>query len=208
LLADDFFTGGIRREGAVALFEQKLPSELALLRRIGERVRSEPGPHAGGLFWVSRAIGFSRSRGIKLDVAIAPIHADLLRLIDRQGLWPRVALAKRALTETVEHDGKGQVALWDFARFDRYSTEPVPAAGVTVPMKWFWEPNHFRRALGEKMLQTIYHGGTDFGVRLTGENLPATLARDDEARRRDAVDAPEENARLEQQLRQVLPKSS
>lgn len=208
LLADDFFMRSIRREGAAALYEQKLPTELATLDRINERLHSDRRTGAAGLAWVSRVIAFSRSRGIALDIAIAPVHADLLRLIDRKGLWPRVPLVKRLLTETVERDGRGEVALWDFVRFDHYSTEPLPPPGVTIPMTWFWEPNHFRRALGEKMLQTIYRGSRDFGFRLTSDTLAATLARDEEARRRDILDARGENARLTRQLGALAPRGS
>lgn len=207
LLADDFFTRGIAREGAAALFDQKLPTEIVALDHIAERVRRNPAGGTASLSWIREFIALSRAHGITLDIAIAPVHADLLRLIDRKGLSPRIAIAKRALTETVEREGQGRVALWDFLRFDRYSTEAQRAPGDTRPLAWFWEPNHFRRPLGEKMLQTIYHGGTDFGLRLTGATLDETLARDEEARRRDAADAREENARLDRQLAALTPRA-
>jgi hypothetical protein len=44
--------------------------------------------------------------------------------------------------------------------------------------RWFWEPNHFKRTLGEKILATVYHGASDFGVLLTPDTIEARLTAD------------------------------
>ena len=208
LMSDEYFLYYIRQQGPAALFEQKLHTEVAAVDTIAQRVRADPRGNPANLVWISRIIALSRQHGIALDIAIAPVHADLLRLIDRKGLWPRLALAKRALTETVRRDGDGKVALWDFSGFDRYSTEAVPPHGaLTPPMAWFWEPNHFRRALGEKMLATIYRGGGEFGTRLTNGNMAAVVARDEDARQKDRIEAAAENARLTRQVQELAAES-
>jgi len=199
LLADDFFTRSTDREGFAALFRQKLPTEVATLDRIGRQTRQSPAARIAGIYWTRRIIALARDHDIVIDIAIAPVHADLLRLIDRARLWPRLAQGKRALAEAVEREGKGRVALWDFARFDRYSTEPLPAGSAT-PMQWFWEPNHFRRSLGERILQVVYGHGSGYGELLKVADVDRSLARDDGARRRDRIVNSAENQRLSAQL--------
>ena len=45
-------------------------------------------------------------------------------------------------------------------------------------MLWYWEPSHFKQALGEKILATIYQGGNEFGVRLTPDMIESNLERE------------------------------
>src|SRR5439155_3962184 len=126
-----------------------------------------------------------RQNGIALDLALVPRHADYLEALDQSGLWPRYEQVIGALTRLVAADGDDAVRLWDFSGYDTYATEPVPAptdrSGAT---RWFWEPSHFKRVLGEKILAAIYRGNTGYGVRLS----PATLAEHLQATRQAKLD--------------------
>ena len=65
-----------------------------------------------------------------------------------------------------------------------YVGETVPPAGdTTTRMKWYLEASHFTPALGEEVLNRLLasgaeqYGPSDFGVRLTTNNLAAHLSR-------------------------------
>jgi hypothetical protein len=75
------------------------------------------------------------------------------------------------------------VRLWDFSGFDAVSTEPVPTlVKRKVDMLWFWEPAHFKRAVGERILAAIYDGVAGYGAQLTPGIISAHLAAETAAR--------------------------
>ena len=54
-----------------------------------------------------------------------------------------------------------------------FTEESVPAAGVrSGPLRWFWEPSHYRSELGDLMLDTMLAGTCDADA-LIGEDLLA-----------------------------------
>ena len=182
------FQRSVDAGGAAVMFDQKRAFMLYKIALTNERLASVSDRKKVDATAISQIVALGRKRHIQIDIAISPVHAEELRAIVLGGLWPRYEAAKRALTDVVAADGGGQVALWDFMGFDPISTEPVPPSDNRVDRtKWFWEPNHFRPALGEKMLATIYHGGAEFGRRLTPDMIDddlaqeATSQRDDEA---------------------------
>jgi hypothetical protein len=174
--------------GAAAMFDQKRAFMMYKIALTNQRLASARDPAWVDTASISQIAALCRERHIALDIAIAPVHAEELRAIVLGGLWPRYEAAKRVLTATVAAEGDGQVGLWDFMGFDPVSTEAVPPSGDRAGRtEWFWEPNHFRAALGEKMLATIYHGGTEFGRRLTPQTIDAALAQEATAQARDAA---------------------
>jgi hypothetical protein len=78
----------------------------------------------------------------------------------------------------VAKDGGGAVPLWDFSDYSEWTTEPVPASGDRkTPTRWYWEPTHFKKALGALMVRRMFdHDPTPFGVLLTPDNVAARNA--------------------------------
>jgi hypothetical protein len=80
--------------------------------------------------------------------------------------------------------GREPLPLWDFSAPSTITREAIPAVDDLTPMRWYWELSHYRKETGDLMLDRIF-GHTDpnrqvphdFGVRLTGENIDAQLAR-------------------------------
>jgi hypothetical protein len=93
------------------------------------------------------------------------------------GLWAALEQWKRSLRNTalgLELRRTQQAfELWDFADYSSLTTEAVPAAGnVQVRMQWYWESSHYRKPLGDQVLNRIFavpHAAvpTDFGVLLS-----------------------------------------
>lgn len=199
---DGFFRGPTAAEGPGTVFGQKMGTNAERVAQIARALRAHPGAGIAQLDTVRDLIEICRERGIALDLAFAPVHADLLRLIELDGLWARYLAARAAVTATVAEAGGGQVPLWDFVGFDRYTTEPVPPAGQHAPaLRWFWEPNHFRPAYGELILAAMYRGQSGVGERLTPGNVAASNVAQSAARDEDRQAQPAEWARAEQALR-------
>jgi hypothetical protein len=165
------FIDAARDDGMYDLFAQK---DAAEAKRAGKVVRIMAGWHGTlpDMDEVAAMIAFARSHDVKLTLVIAPHHVDALELYWRAGLWPRVEQLKRELTTLVAAQG-GAVTLWDFLDYSSFNTESVPAAGDRrSPTSWFWEPTHFKKQLGEVMIQRMFGSNAPlFGTKLTPDNL-------------------------------------
>ena len=146
----------------------------------------------------------ARQKHIALDIVIAPVHSQYLEVVVAKQLWPRYQAAKAALTQAVAEAEDPSIKLWDFVGFDQFSTEPVPPHGDLVhKMTWFWEPYHFKLALGEKILATVYRHATEFGTQLTIETLSARLDADTRAKDAFYTAHPGEDDRIRAELDKV-----
>jgi hypothetical protein len=106
---------------------------------------------------------------------INPAHASLdgegLRAA---GLWEEMETWKRRVTHMAQEHG---VPLWDFSGYNSVTTEPV-----VTPMHYYWDSSHFTEEVGGWILDRIMGATgtgqipTDFGVRLTDEDVEAYLA--------------------------------
>lgn len=123
-------------------------------------------------------------RGVEIIAATAPVHALAIEAYERRGLWTAWQSWKRELTAAVErrnraHAERAPARLWDFAGFSTYSSEPVPR-DAAASMRWYWEPTHFKKDLGDVLLERVFgdaHADGDFGVPLTSDSVEALLAR-------------------------------
>ena len=141
--------------------------------------------------------GIARSRGDSssewrdlgglLDVAarektdmrliIYPYHAQLMAMMEQTGLWPvfeqwKLRLVREVARVNEAHPG-ARIVLWDFSGYGALQCEPIPAKGDVVHgTRWYWESGHFKAALGERILATVFGaagagaGAEEFGFRL------------------------------------------
>lgn len=62
------------------------------------------------------------------------------------------------------------VLLWDFSGYNQFTTEKLPSNDKEI-MQWYWEPSHYKKELGDIILQTILTGKPeydDFGKVIAG----------------------------------------
>ncbi|MFV0442508.1 MAG: hypothetical protein ACK5Q5_02950 [Planctomycetaceae bacterium] len=116
-----------------------------------------------------------RDRGIELIVVLDPVHALLLEGMRQRGDWPAYLDWKRDVVELATEQG---ATVWDFTGYTRWTTEPL-LESEAANSRWFWEPSHMRRELGDLVLQRIFHdpaADASFGVELTSDRLPEQIA--------------------------------
>jgi len=130
---------------------------------------------------------------VDLRILISPSHARLWEVISAIGLWDIYEEWKRELVrineEVAQKYGVPAFSLWDFSGYNKYTTEELPALGdLNSKMKWYWEDDHYKNALGDLVLDQIFHikpgesgfnknskiqqGLTEyFGIVLTSKNI-------------------------------------
>jgi hypothetical protein len=117
---------------------------------------------------------------VELVIVNNPTHATLQQTLWQLNEWDEYQAWLQQLTQVVEDESHGKVEFWDFNGFHQYTTEPlIIADSFSAPeLKWFWEPSHYRCAVGDLMLDRMdgapYRDPT-FGVELSPEMLDEHL---------------------------------
>ena len=130
----------------------------------------------------SKILNFAKRNKIDLRIFIHPIHASLQEIIKYAGLWTEFEDWKKQLTQitskqTLDHNQK--IQLWDFSGYNKFTTEKkTPLEALEPTMKWYWEAVHYRKELGDRVLDRIYNYKQesrivldDFGVLLSEKNI-------------------------------------
>jgi hypothetical protein len=123
-----------------------------------------------------------------LRLFVTPNQAAVRSLLAALGLGERYEFWLRELVRINEEEatraGREPLPVWDFSDPNTITRERIPLRGDLTPMQWYWEFSHYRKETGDLILDRIfdYHHPAralpaDFGVRLTGENIHAHLAR-------------------------------
>jgi len=133
--------------------------------------------YAATLAALQEIMELSTKHGIQLKLIINPIHARQNYALAAAGLWPLYENWKRDLAAAARRSPE-LVSLWDFSGVSSCTAENLPAnTNAAAVMRWYRESSHFRRVLGNRVLDRVF-GRPDDGVCPgLGQRLePATLA--------------------------------
>lgn len=149
-----------------------------------------------GRFCLSLSPGYSsldelrvlikRARELEIDlrIAISPEHASLVEIIDHSGLWPTWEAWKREIIRLAEQESSTtwSVPVFDFSGYNEITTELVPINTANVAMKNYWDPSHYKRHIGDRMLDVIlrnvtYTSDANFGKQISSNTIEQHLRR-------------------------------
>ncbi len=135
-------------------------------------------------------VRMAHRQGIDLRLIISPSHAWQWETVQAAGLWPQFEQWKRQLVDILRAEaaatGQTPFPLWDFADYSQPTCETVPPAGDPTPMQYYWEASHYRKQLGDLVLDRVLATPdipsplSEFGLLLTVGDLDqhlATIAR-------------------------------
>lgn len=195
---DEGFANVARSDGYGHVFAQK---ERDYLNRAMQL--SSPGkPVRACEEWgqLQRMLTETASHGIPLMIVMLPFHVDLFRIYEQAHCWSKFENWKLLLVRLAA--AYPNVTLWDFTGYSPYTSEPIPTESERRQgVAWFWDPVHFKKALGDILLERIFTGEpADFGTKHTSGTIIESIAR--LRRQRDAWDAahPQQAARIAQLL--------
>lgn len=171
----------IRSEGQSVLFAQKNREVRSRLRANTLGVLHADGRRGQPLLALRHFLQWAKDEDVEVVLFVNPYHVDYLVLVEKSGYWPQFEEWKRQLSDIAVEFG---VPLWDFNAVDAYSTERPPAPRDRRSMlRWFWEPAHYRKELGDLMLAAMLDrtcgapAAQEIGTRLTPASLPSELDR-------------------------------
>jgi len=148
----------------------------------------------------------SYGNGTDVRLLIPPSHAWHWQTLWLSGLWPRFEEMKRQLVKIDESEalraGRGAYPIWDFSGAYGPALEQSPTT-QTKTMRWFWEPVHYKRTLGDFLLSRVMgtagHDAPEiavFGALLNGPGLERHLAKLRALQQAYAENHPDDMARI------------
>ncbi|MEZ5571752.1 MAG: hypothetical protein R3E64_06980 [Halioglobus sp.] len=149
------FAEAVRVEGPLALFEQKMV-DLELKYSKPWYLRDSQGQLNSAFGDLDDFLDLAAERNIRVYLFTNPFHQSFWTLLRENGHMPAYQRWMHELTETIRRHRDADIVFWDFAQDPSYISEPIPAKGVvSKPLEWFWEPAHYRRQLGDIMVDAL-----------------------------------------------------
>ena len=208
------YIGIAKNEGYYTMFRQRDQENAKAYGRDGKDLFAAGTRSSPDFETLDAIIRLCRERGIALKLIIYPYHAHLLEMFHAARLWDPFEEWKRSLVKLTAQMGKGEnsaLVLWDFSGYHVYATEAIPRAEDqyhAAAMRWYWEAGHFKKDLGDIMLDRILTNTSSatedrFGVVLTPNNIEQHLAALRQSRRHYASTHPEDVREVETMIAQA-----
>lgn len=155
---------------------------------------------------VATMLEIAKQEGIEVKIFISPSHVRRWEVLDFAVGMAEFELFKTKLTQLVsQYDQSAGIQLWDFAVYHEFTTEAM----TEQPLQWHWESSHYKKNLGAEVIQRIFDlpaQQTNFGVRLTPDNLNSHLQHQRQARQHWLQARPAEITELRQNLQSTPTK--
>lgn len=171
----------IRAEGQAVLFAQKNMELRQRLEKTELRLVDPDSGIAPAFEALEAHLTWAAERDVRVTLFINPYHSDYLYLIRTTGQWPLFEAWQHQLARLADDN---DVPLWDFNAVNAYTTEQPQAGTRTPELKWFWEPAHYRKELGDIMLASMLERdcvpdppASGFSTRVDAASLEVHLAR-------------------------------
>ncbi len=103
------------------------------------------------------------AKNIRLVLFMHPYHAQYLDMLKEMHLMPSFEAWKRQIYALIDAENRHRtepVRVLDFSGYNEISTELVPQKGEN-DTRWYWEPGHYKKALGDRIIQAIVKNEED-----------------------------------------------
>jgi hypothetical protein len=142
------------------------------------------GPSDEHFMHLAELLRKAAAADVAVYAVILPVHATMMELQNEMELQDDFVGWKRRLVRTFEEANAGlpperRAVLWDFTTYNEFTTEkipPVDAKGDAKTMRWYSDPSHITKPVGNLILDRIY--GTRSATATTAESFGVQLAPD------------------------------
>lgn len=134
-----------------------------------------------------RILDKAHKHNIEVILFISPSHARQWEVLSVRQDWSVFEKFREKLVAINENEAlknnRASFVLWDFAGYHESTTENVPN-DPKIQMKWYWDSSHYKKELGDIVLDRIFDGNfsggaeyQDFGIKLTSHNIYTHLGK-------------------------------
>jgi hypothetical protein len=171
----------IAKSGHHALFAQRAQENWRNWTRKPHRLTPVGGGPSADDAALAEFLAIATRSAKTVHLVIYPYHAQIRLMIERAGLSELFSAWKRRMLVAAEKasNGKGSVVLWDFSGVSPETLEVIPPAGDrSTQLQFYWEAGHFKKELGDLMLDQVLRGARGFGVRMRQQEIDSWLLED------------------------------
>ncbi|MBL4567993.1 MAG: hypothetical protein JKY85_08350 [Porticoccus sp.] len=143
-------------EGVNHLFRQK-EKELESKYMNGWSLYYSNGGLSQDFSYLEEFISRTTERGIRVVVFTNPLHQNFWEVMKRAGLMKQNAVFLDEIKKIIYRSGNQYVDFWDFSGDSVFIHEDLSKVRRKgVGLKWFWEPAHYKKELGDLMIESIF----------------------------------------------------
>jgi hypothetical protein len=112
---------------------------------------------------------------VRLSLFINPYHHSYLHILQETGHWESFIAWKTEMARLA--DKHSNVEFYDFSLFNQYTNEKPNLTKLGQPMKWFWEPAHYRSEYGEMILDVLANKKSKYplAIKLSSDTLATVI---------------------------------
>ena len=170
--SEDFMNFGLPFYDAVFPTHSKFLSTERAFYKVHYRNYSMSTFDENSLDGFRNILSYARENNISLIIGISPMHTRMLEVIDISNLWNEFEEWKKSIANIIKLEAgetRNQFRLYDFATYNKYTSEKNPQEQKHINIKWFLDPSHYSRNLGSKIIDRML--GTqeidsEFGVEI------------------------------------------
>jgi len=161
---------GVNIEGANAFFVEKM-SVMENKYSKDWSLKYNNGSPSQSYALLASFLEIAKKKDIKVILFTNPFHQNFWDLLQDNNLYETHQVWLDEVQTLISNVGASDTSLWDFSADSEYIHEKVPASHLKGnPLTWFWEPAHYRKELGDLMLDRMLadqcQTESKFGVRL------------------------------------------
>ncbi len=171
----------VEQSGHYILFRQRAEENVRNWTRKPMRLRPERGGISDDEASLDAILTQATQGGSTTYLVIYPYHAEIRMMIERLGMgklfadWKRIVVG---IAEKATDQGKN-VQVWDFSGVGPETLEAIPARGDRkTHLTNYWEAGHFKKELGDLMLDRLLGKQNGFGIKLDSRNIESWLVED------------------------------
>lgn len=162
-------------EGAGRLFLQK-EKDLESKYMKGWGLYYRDGEISEDFSYLEELVLKATQKGVRVIVFTNPLHHRFWKIIKRAELIEQNSIFLEKIEEIINRSGNQKVDFWDFSGDSIYIREDVNTArNKGVGLKWFWEPAHYKKELGDLMIESMFAKECNtkevFGRKITSSGL-------------------------------------
>lgn len=173
--------------GHYSLFRQRAEENLRSWARKPARIVPPGGAASADYRDLDEFLAVAQKSAPEIHLVIYPYHAQIRLMLARAGLsdlftqWKASIVAAAHRTSSSE----SRVLVWDFSGLTEQTTERIPArADKGGRMTYYWEAGHFKKQLGDLVLDQVLSERPGPGLLLNAQSIDAWTAIDREQIRR------------------------
>ena len=105
---------------------------------------------------LNEIVNFSIEHDIELVFFESPLHQTFTDIVNEFGFSDDYKRWKSDIKSFIDKNNNDKIHFVELEFSQSIINEKIPDEGMSTQMQWFWEPSHYKKELGDKILDLIF----------------------------------------------------